>query len=164
MAGPPGDGKGQAIDEGLRNWVMVALTLVFVGLYGLALMGLISPLKDDQTVVKLEPIIFVIVGYYFGRLPGQQNEKTLRDAVSREVRQSQEARQKEDEAQMRESDQRGHVQALEQKLRSVGATLGSVAPEIPTDELAPVLSKGGGTTTEAALRHSVAAALRILAT
>jgi len=41
--------------------------------------GLAQPLADEKMVLRLEPIIFVIIGYYFGRLPGQQNEKTLRN-------------------------------------------------------------------------------------
>jgi hypothetical protein len=36
-------------------------------------------------VLRLEPIIFVIIGYYFGRLPGQQNEKTLKQEIGRQT-------------------------------------------------------------------------------
>jgi len=118
--------------------------------------------QTGATPVRLEPIIFAIVGYYFGRLPGQRNEKTLKDEVNRQAAQTEEARKKQEEAQRKEGDQRAQVQGLGQKLKSVQAALGSAAPDIAPNELAPVLAKGGGTITEMALRQSVAAALRIL--
>jgi len=36
-------------------------------------------------IARIEPIIFVIVGYYFGRLPSQQNEKALKEEISRQT-------------------------------------------------------------------------------
>src|SRR5947208_13509937 len=74
-----------ASSEILKNWIMVVLTLVFITLYGAALTGLLKPLADEKMVLRLEPIIFVIIGYYFGRLPGQQNEKTLKDEIGRQT-------------------------------------------------------------------------------
>src|SRR3954469_24089100 len=74
-----------ASSDTLKNWIMVVLTLVFITLYGAALTGLLKPLADEKMVLRLEPIIFVIIGYYFGRLPGQQNEKTLQQEVSRQT-------------------------------------------------------------------------------
>jgi hypothetical protein len=70
-----------ASSEILKNWIMVVLTLVFIALYGAAPVGL----TDDKMVLRLEPIIFVIIGYYFGRLPGQQNEKTLKQEIGRQT-------------------------------------------------------------------------------
>jgi len=64
---------------------MVVLTLIFISLYGAALIGWLKPLADDRMVMRLEPIIFVIIGYYFGRLPGQQNERTLKQEISRQT-------------------------------------------------------------------------------
>ena len=74
-----------ASSDTLKNWIMVVLTLVFISLYGAALVGWLKPLADEKMVLRLEPIIFVIIGYYFGRLPGQQNEKTLQKEVSRQT-------------------------------------------------------------------------------
>jgi hypothetical protein len=74
-----------ASSDTLKNWIMVVLTLVFISLYGAALVGWLKPLPDQKMVLRLEPIIFVIIGYYFGRLPGQQNEKTLQHEVSRQT-------------------------------------------------------------------------------
>lgn len=69
--------------DGLKNWVMVILTLVFVSLYASALIGWLRPLTDVTMITRLEPVIFVIIGYYFGRLPAQANEKTLKDEIDR---------------------------------------------------------------------------------
>ena len=64
---------------------MVVLTLIFVALYGAALIGWLKPLAGEKMVLRLEPIIFVIIGYYFGRLPAQQNEKTLKEEIGRQT-------------------------------------------------------------------------------
>src|SRR5437588_2591965 len=62
---PPAGGA-----DTLKNWIMVVLTLAFVSLYGAALIGWLKPLADEKMVLRLEPIIFVIIGYYFGPVTG----------------------------------------------------------------------------------------------
>jgi hypothetical protein len=69
----------------LRNWVMLVLTLILVILYGAALTGWLRPLADEKIVARLEPIIFVIIGYNFGRLPAQQNENILKGEINRQT-------------------------------------------------------------------------------
>jgi len=71
--------------ETFKEWVMIVLTFAFVILYGLALVGKLRPLADLSIVSRLEPIIFVIIGYYFGRLPAQQNELTLKKEIGRQM-------------------------------------------------------------------------------
>src|ERR1051325_11372166 len=73
-----------ATADSAKSWIMVVLTLVFVALYGAALFGWLKPLTDDKIVMRLEPIIFAIIGYYFGRLPSQQNERTLKQEINRQ--------------------------------------------------------------------------------
>lgn|SRR5215831_13457795 len=103
----------------LKNWIMVVLTLVFISLYGAALVGWLRPLTDDKMVLRLEPIIFVIIGYYFGRLPGQQNEKTLQQEINRQTHRA-------DAAQSAKEQSLQSNEALEEKIKNVKATL---APE-----------------------------------
>src|SRR3954447_25197528 len=74
-----------ASSDSLKNWIMVVLTLIFISLYGAALIGWLKPLADEKMVLRLEPIIFVIIGYYFGRLPSQQNERTLKQEINRQT-------------------------------------------------------------------------------
>jgi hypothetical protein len=102
--------------DSLKAWVMVALTFVFVLLYGAALLGLLKPLSDVTMITRLEPIIFVIVGYYFGRLPAQQNEKTLKDEIGRQT-------QKADAAQHAKEQAQQSREAVEEKLKNVRAIL-----------------------------------------
>lgn len=74
-----------SLTEVIKNCLMVFLTVGFVVLYGLALLGKLRPLADSSMVTRLEPIIFVLIGYYFGRLPGQQNEQTLKEEIGRQT-------------------------------------------------------------------------------
>ena len=67
-------------------------------------------------VSRIEPIIFVIIGYYFGRLPAQQNEKTLKEEIGRQT-------QKADAAQHAKEQALQSREALEEKLKSVSAVL-----------------------------------------
>ncbi len=106
---------------------MTALTLIFVLLYGAALLGWIRPLADERTVARLEPIIFVIIGYYFGRLPAQQTEQTLKSEISRQS-------QKADAAQHAKEQAQQTREALEEKLKNVRAALTTA----PAPEAAPM--------------------------
>jgi hypothetical protein len=113
------------IADALKGWVMVALTFVFILLYGAALVGWLRPLTDDKMVLRLEPIIFVIIGYYFGRLPGLQNEHTLKEEIGRQTQKADAAQHAREQAlQKRES--------LEEKLKNVAAVLGLSASTIAT--------------------------------
>jgi len=108
--------QGQNMTDALKSWVMVALTLIFVGLYAAALIGWLKPLTDITMITRLEPIIFVIIGYYFGRLPAQQNEKTLKDEINRQT-------QKADAAQHVKEQTQQEREALEEKVKNVKAVL-----------------------------------------
>ena len=99
---------------------MVVLTLVFITLYGAALTGILKPLADEKMVLRLEPIIFVIVGYYFGRLPGQQNERTLKQEINRQTQRADAAQSAKEQAQQSN-------EALEEKMKNVKATLSADA-------------------------------------
>jgi hypothetical protein len=143
-----------SITEALKSWVMVILTLGFVALYGLALIGKLKPLPDVSMVSRIEPIIFVIIGYYFGRLPSQQNEKILKEEMIRQT-------QKADAAQHAKENALQTREALEEKLRNINATL-EVGLNPSRTELHNNEGTQGDRISELALRHSVAAAQRIL--
>lgn len=102
----------------LKGWVMVALTVIFVVLYILALTGRLESPQQWEMVTRLEPIIFVIIGYYFGRLPAQQNEKTLKEEINRQTNRADAAQHAKEQAQqVRE--------ALEEKVKNVKTVLAS---------------------------------------
>lgn len=79
---------GKNITEILKDLLMVILMLIFVLLYVAAFTGKFDPFKDNTMLLKLEPIIFILIGYYFGRFPSRQNEQSLKDEI---VRQTQKA-------------------------------------------------------------------------
>jgi len=142
--------QAQTAADALKGWVMVALTLVFVALYGAALTGWLRPLPDEKMVTRLEPIIFVIIGYYFGRIPAQQNEKTLKDEIGRQT-------QKADAAQHAKEQAQQSREALEEKVKNARAALTS-AP----GHSAKSLAEAGASAKDEPLRVSVAAALSVL--
>ena len=135
------------VSDALRSWVVVLLTLAFVLLYALALMGKIKPLADATILSRLEPILFVIIGYYFGRLPARQNEQTLKEQIEMHKLKAEAAEQHKVNA------LRGH-EALDQKVKNART----------------VLENGGSGTGaelksgETPLPYSVATALKILKT
>lgn len=77
--------NGKRITEILKDSLMVILTLTFVLLYAAAFTGKFDPLEANTTLLRLEPIIFILIGYYFGRLPSRQNEQSLKDEILRQT-------------------------------------------------------------------------------
>ena len=133
----------------IKNWVMVLLTFVFVILYSAALVGWLKPPADEKMVMRLEPIIFVVIGYYFGRLPGQQNEKTLKDEIGRQTQKADAAQHAKEQAQLSR-------EVIEEKLKNVKAALALIAPA-SGDHGAAVNSDR-----QQQVAHSVSSALRII--
>ena len=147
--------RGPGMADALKSWTMVVLTLGFVILYGAALFGWLKPLSDEKMVLRLEPIIFVIIGYYFGRLPAQQNEKTLKDEIGRQT-------QKADAAQHAKEQALQTREAMEEKLKNVSAVLTAAAPSVGESAFADQLHKTDGAIKDEAVRHSVVTAIKIL--
>lgn len=99
--------------DSLKNWMMVILTLVFVLLYAGALIGWIVTL---DAIKNLQPIVFVIIGYYFGRLPAQQNENSLKEEIKRQSNKADAVANAKEKAQQER-------EALEEKVKNVRAAL-----------------------------------------
>jgi hypothetical protein len=138
----------------LRNWIMLALTLLLVLLYGGALTGWLRPLADEKIVARLEPIIFVVIGYNFGRLPAQHNESIFGGEINRQT-------QKADAAQHAREYAERDREALEQKMKDARTALVSAGQRMALKEFVENLDRAG-TVKEDALRRSVITALNIL--
>ena len=138
----------------LKNWIMVVLTLIFISLYGAALTGWLKPLADEKMVMRLEPIIFVIIGYCFGRLPSQQNERTLKQEINRQT-------QRADAAQSAKEQALQSNEALEEKIKNVKAALGSEHGPSVTNSGSNLFAAGSRSHEDSG-RRSVGAAIRIL--
>jgi hypothetical protein len=141
------------VTDALKSGIMLFLTLAFVILYALALIGKLKPLPDVSLVSRLEPIIFVIIGYYFGRIPGQQNEDTLKSEITRQT-------QKTDAAQHAKEQALQSREALEEKLKNVNAVLD--VPRVESALDADANTPEGSNRTLHALGHSVVTARRVL--
>lgn len=123
--------------------------------YGFPLMDSVKPLSNVSMITRLELIIFVIIGYYFGRLPAKQNEKTLKDEIGRQTQKAEAAQHaKETALQSRE--------ALEEKMKNVSAALTSAVPAMSAAKFAEDIHRTSGPINEDGLRYSMGAALRIL--
>jgi len=55
--------------ETAKHWIMIVVSLSFLVLYGAALTGWLRPITTNSLAERLEPIIFILVGFYFGQLP-----------------------------------------------------------------------------------------------
>jgi hypothetical protein len=153
----PPAATGQTMQENLRTWVMVILTFLFVAVYFGALLGWIpspSAKPDLQTLSRIEAILFVIIGYYFGRLPVAATEQTLKDEIHRQTGKAENAEQVKTAA-LEEK------QALQEKVKNAKAALSAAMPEAAPEGLALNLSKAPSTSADA-LRHSMVAAVKVL--
>ena len=102
-----------AMTDTLKSWMMVILTMIFVLLYAGVFVGWIT---TTDAIKDLQPIIFVIIGYHFGRLPSQQNENSLKEEIKRQATKADAAvNAKEKALQERE--------ALEEKVKNVKTAL-----------------------------------------
>jgi hypothetical protein len=104
--------------EALKSWTMIVMTLVFIVLYTTALVGWLKPLSDITMIARLEPIIFVIIGYYFGRFPSQQNETTLKEEIDRQIK-------KADAAQHLKEQVQNEREVMEEKIKNAKVALRS---------------------------------------
>ena len=92
--------NGKTIAEILKDSIMVILTFIFVLLYAAEFTGKLDPLKDNTMLLKFEPIIFILIGYYFGRLPSRRNEQFLQDEIARQTQKADAAQYAKEKAQM----------------------------------------------------------------
>lgn len=139
----------------LRGWTMVVLTTSFVLLYAAALFGWLKPLSDERVVARLEPIVFVIIGYYFGRRPSQQNEAALKSEVTRQTQRADAAQHAKEQAQQSR-------EALEEKVKNARAVLTTGGVERAVRGFAEHAHGAGEHADGRAQGYSVAAALSVL--
>ena len=111
----------------LRNYLMVILMLIFVFLYAAAFYGKLDPLKDNMMLLRFEPIIFLLIGYYFARLPAYQSEKLLKDEITRQT-------QKADAAQYAKEKAQQEREALEEKIKNARMVLQTINPATTADK------------------------------
>lgn len=148
----PDKNQTESMTDSLKGWVMVALTFVFVFLYIAALFGWIKPLENTSIITRLEPVIFVIIGYYFGRLPAQANEKTLKTEINRQSQKADAAQQIKEKAQQER-------EVLEEKIKNVKISL---APRMSNLTSKKAENPSGSTDKTGNAKQAIETAVKIL--
>ncbi len=147
--------RRQNLAEILRSWTLLVLSLLFVLLYAAALFGWLRPLADTTLLSRLEPIIFLVFGYYFGRSPSRQSEKIFAAEIRRQKQTAEAAQHSKERAQLRQ-------EIIEEKLKNAKTALRSDSSEI----LRSVLPENGGhmrmLANGASNRSAIGTALKIL--
>lgn len=118
--------KGKTVGEIIKDSLMVIITLIFVLLYAAAFTGKFDPLRDNTMLLRLEPLIFILIGYYFGRFPARQNELTLKDEITRQTQRADAAQFAKEKAQLER-------ETLEEKIKNARTALKSVV-QTETDQ------------------------------
>ena len=57
------------MSERFKSWIFLTLALVFVSFYVAVLTGILLPRTDVTIVSRVEPIVFIIIGYFLARDP-----------------------------------------------------------------------------------------------
>lgn len=111
--------KGKTVSEIIKDSLMVIITLIFVLLYAAAFTGKLDPLKDNTMMLRLDPLIFILIGFYFGRFPSRQNEISLKDEIARQT-------QKADVAQYAKEKVQIEREMLEEKIKNARTALKAI--------------------------------------
>jgi hypothetical protein len=138
--------QGQDIARLLRNGAMGLLILVFMGLCAVFVRWF-QPFIDDRIIMPLQLLIFVVIGYYFGRLPSYQNEQTLKNEIIRQTQRADAAQHAKEQAQQAR-------EALEEKIKNLKTVLAPAVRASGDDLSAPGRNDS--------MRSSVVTALSIL--
>lgn len=134
---------------------MAVWTVIFVLLYMVALSGWSKAYSDEILVARLEPVIFVVIGYYFGRIASQQTEGMLRGEIVRQTQRADAAHHaKEQIQQARES--------LEEKVKNVRAILAPAAADSRAGASPGHLTGAGAPADGCFAEHLISAAREIL--
>lgn len=102
----------------LKDWLIVILLVIFVTFYALAFAGKLDPFKDNSMLLRFEPIIFILLGYYFGRLPARENGRAFKAEIERHIQRA-EAAQYAKEKVLQERD------ALEERIENARKVISS---------------------------------------
>lgn len=111
----------------LRDSIMIVFTLIFILLYAAAFMGKFDPLKDNTILLHLEPVIFIFIGYYCGRIPSRRSEEVLKAEIRRQTQKCEAAQYSKEKAQQER-------EMLEERLKNTKTTLKSILAREANDE------------------------------
>ncbi len=97
--------------------------LVFLFIYVLMLAGILRPMSDVTVITRLEPIMFLVIGYFLARLPAAHSEQTIREEIKRQSIRAERAEQAKQESET-------EMRTLEEKMRNARIALDSSLAEL----------------------------------
>ncbi len=112
------DGTRRALrwSEIAGDSIIVVLAMFFVGLYAAASVGKLDPLRDSTMLMRLEPIIFVLLGYCFARSSSRHVERALSAEIARQTNRA-------DAAQFAKERANEEREVIEEKMRNARIAL-----------------------------------------
>lgn len=113
--------KRKKISEHLKDSGLLILAVVFIALYAAAFAGKLDPLRGNTILLRLEPVIFILIGYYFGRFPSRSCERTLKEEIDRQT-------QRADAAQYAKEKAQQEREILEEKIKNVRMAIKTITP------------------------------------
>jgi hypothetical protein len=153
------NGHGHVVQQDTWDWktgIIVVLTIIFVALYVAGFAGWPKLAPDKEVIGPVAPIVAVIIGYYFGRVPSEKNEKSLQQQVNPRTQEAEHARNEQQQAQTDST-------RLATKVIAARAALSAAAPAAPPDGLASTLSGAAGDAPDPeAIRQAAISALQVL--
>lgn len=86
----PGRASTANGEDPIKRLTIALLTILFVGLYFFAIVAVWvgDSAANSKAIALLQPIVYVIIGYYFGRLPSEKVEKQLKDEAMEKSKQA----------------------------------------------------------------------------
>lgn len=88
---PPDKAPTDAKKRSFNQWPFVVFALIFISFYASVSVGWLRPIADLSILSRLEPIIFVVIGFYFGRSSSVENENALQQQKAVEIRKADQA-------------------------------------------------------------------------
>jgi hypothetical protein len=104
--------------DNLRDGLAVILAIVFIALYAAAFAGKLDPLKDSTMLMRIEPVIFILIGFIFARIPQRNTERALSAEIGRQT-------QRADAAQFAKETAMMEREVIEERLKNVRIALES---------------------------------------
>lgn len=130
-------------------------SIIFISLYLLTLTGKFDSFREREMFAHLEPIIFVIIGYYFGSLSARQGEKMFKDEINRQTHRA-------DAAQAAKEQALKICESLDEKIKNAKIVFSDVPAAPPRIKSPTDNNHNAVITREQSLRNSVATAINIL--
>ena len=109
------------MSERWRTVMVLSISVLFVLLYVGALLGWAGLAPNKEALGYIQPVVWVIIGYYFGRVPGERNESRLKERADKSDAAANAARRAASSAQVRLSAIKARLAAVRSALRE-GAT------------------------------------------